>query len=148
MQTTTTAPQPLTKNQLMAFNALLHRLSLAHHKAAMVSGATNGRTESSKELYSNEARDLIKELNQQQLRTDINADKISKMCGKIMYYAHEMRWVKTNPAGKTVADGKRIDEWMIKFSYLKKKLNSYKYAELPKLVSQFQMLYKAFLKNV
>ena len=148
MQPTTTTPQPLTKNQLMAFNALIHRLGLVEHKAAMVAGATDGRTESSRELYSHEARDLILQLNHQQLRTDDNAEKMQKMRGKIMYYAHEMRWTKTNPTGKTVADGKRIDEWMIKFSFDKKKLNAYKYAELPKLVSQFQQVYKAFLKNI
>ncbi len=148
MQTINTTPELLNKNQLMAFNALIHRLGLVEHKATMVQGATNGRTQSSKELYSNEARELIMQLNLQQLKTDSNADKMQPMRGKIMYYAHEMRWTKTNPTGKTVADGKRIDEWMLHFSYGKKKLNAYKYAELPKLVSQFQQVYKAFLKNV
>lgn len=148
MQATTTTPQPLTPKQLMAFNALIHKLRLVQHKATIVQGATNGRATSSKDLYYHEATDLIVQLNLQQVKADINTEKINKMRGKIMYYAHQMNWTKKNSADKTVADGKRIDEWMVKFSYLKKKLNAYKYAELPKLVSQFAEVYKAFLKNI
>ena len=59
-----------------------------------------------------------------------------------------MGWVRQNKAGRTVADGQRFDAWALKSSYLKKKLNQYSYAELPKLVYQFEQVYKHFLKSI
>lgn len=146
--TTTTTPATATPAQLSAFHCLLHKLALMPQKATMVGGATQGRTESSKELYIHEARDLILQLNAMLEEQDGTALRAKKMRGKIMSYAHEMKWTKTNPQGRTVADGMRIDVWMLKFSYCKKKLNAYKYAELPKLVTQFHNVYKAFLKAI
>lgn len=140
--------KPINSQQLKAFNCLIHKLNLTEHKATMVEGATQGRATSSKDLSFDEARDLIKQLNEMAERADGNSEAITKMRGKIMYYARQMGWEKKNLQGRTVADVSRIDAWCIAFSYKKKKMNFYKYAELPKLVSQFAEVYKHFLKSI
>ncbi|MCH5690020.1 hypothetical protein LWM68_40845 [Niabella sp. W65] len=71
----------------------------------------------------------------------------------VKYITTPMKWAGGPSASsgdkpaRYVADGKRVDEWMIKFSYLHKKLNKYTFEELPKLVSQFEAFYKSTLKK-
>lgn len=113
-------------------------------KAALVSDFSGGRCLSSKGLLAEEARDLLNHLGSLQLKDEA----VERMRGKIMYYAHEMHWVKINEKGKRVADGARIDAWCLKYSYRKKKLNQYTREELPKLVSQVEALYKHFLNKL
>lgn len=116
------------------------------NKHDIVSGFTGGRSISLKELTHNETKALIEHLQQLSV-TNEHQTAINKMRGKILYFAHEMRMTKQNNKGKTVADVKRVDEWMLKYSYLHKKLDAYTLEELPKLVSQFENVYKHFLNN-
>lgn len=115
-------------------------------KAEMVSIFSDGRCTSSTGLSFAEAAKMIATL--KDLQGQGSSESMDKMTGKIFYYAHEMGWVKTNGAGKRVADGQRVDEWMVSYSYLKKKLSRYKLEELPKLVSQFAQVYKHYLKSI
>lgn len=108
-------------------------------------GFSNGRCESSVDLWHPEAAAMIRHLHE---LAGANDPRRLPMVNKIYYYAHQMKWQKTNDKGKVVADGKLVDEWMIKYSYRKKKLNAYTYDELPKLVSQFEQVYKDFLKRL
>ncbi len=137
--------QPITKPQIGAIATMCSYANIGKEaKAIMVEGFSGGRCSSSTGLYYDEATALLKHLAAMQ-----PADNASdKMIGKIMYYAHEMRWTKINASGKVVADGKRIDEWMLAHSYLKKKMSRYTYKELPKLVSQFAQVYKSFLNKI
>jgi hypothetical protein len=41
-----------------------------------------------------------------------------------------------------------VDEWMLKYSYKHKKLDAYLFEELPTLVSQFEQVYKHFIKKI
>ncbi|HMO63319.1 MAG TPA: hypothetical protein PKC39_14635 [Ferruginibacter sp.] len=116
-------------------------------KEEIVSSISNGRTSSMRQLSDNESIFLIQFLKQEdERRSAIQGKDVTAMRGKILYYCHQMGWTKTNPSGKKVADVQRFDEWATRHSYLKKKLNQYSYAELPKLVSQFALVYKSFLK--
>lgn len=134
----------LNKGQLTAIAVTCNQLHISKEaKAVMVAGFSDGRCTSSKDLYSNEARDMLLHL---ETLKPVDHSR-NKMIGKILYYAHEMGWTKTNRDNKVVADGKRVDNWMLSHSYLKKKLNQYTYNELPKLVSQFEQVYKSFLSK-
>jgi hypothetical protein len=136
--------QKATKAQLGAIGTLCHRLNISpDNKEMIVYSFSEGRETSSKELLIPEALKMIQYLNEQLPQEDKGP-----MQGKIFYYCHQMGWTKENTVGKKVADVKRFDEWAVKYSYKKKKLNHYTYAELPTLVSQFQNVYKAFLKNL
>jgi len=50
--------------------------------------------------------------------------------------------------GRRRVDMKRVDGWCVSFSYLKKKLDNYTYEELPKLVSQFELVYTDYLNKI
>lgn len=136
--------ETLSTQQLKAIAATCAKLHLDKEtKAAMVESFSGGRCSSSKYLTKDEARAMLMKLNDLQPIDPAMA----RMKNKIFYYAHEMGWVKVNKAGKVVADGERVDNWCLNYSYLKKKLNNYTYKELPKLVSQFEAVYKHFLKT-
>lgn len=125
--------------------ALLNKTGLLPQKENIVLGISNGRTASTRELSHEESIALIGYLQQQD--KEPGEDPRTAMRNKIFYYAHQLGWTKLNKHGKQVADGKRVDEWMIEYSYLKKKLNRYSYKELPKLVSQFEAMYRSYLKK-
>lgn len=123
---------------------LLAQNRMMGQKAQLIEGATNGRSTSSKDLTVDEARSLIS-----YLRTLPNAqqERAEKMRRKIISMAHEMGW-HTLVAGRWIADMARLNDWMVKSSYLHKPINRYSYNELPKLVTQFEAVYKSFLNKV
>lgn len=67
----------------------------------------------------------------------------SRMKRKIFYYARQMGWLNGNEV-----DYKRIDEWCKKYGYLHKRLNQYAASELPRLVTQFEQVYRDFMKKL
>ena len=144
-----TTHKMIDPQQLKQLHTLLHKQNLTHHKAEMVGGATNGRTESSKELHYNEAADLIKQLQAMQPVVQWKPKPGELQRRKIIAIAYNMGWEIPNPqGGKPKADIKRINEWCIKFGFGHKPLNQYTTAELPKLVSVFETVYKHYLKAI
>ncbi len=142
-------PQPINKQQIIQFNTLVHKQNLTHQKSQMVGGATGGRTESSKDLYYNEAADLIKQLQAMQPVQQWKPKEGEQQRRKIIAIAYNMRWEIPNPkGGKPKADMQRINEWCTVYGFGKKKLNEYTAAELPKLVSIFEIVYKQFLNGI
>lgn len=136
----------LTPAQLKCISTICQTKKISKDvKANIVSGFTNGRTETSTELTPAEATEVIRHL--KEAYGDGDTKSMAAMIGKLFYYCHEMNWTKLNPKGKIVADGKKLDEWMVEYSYLKKKMNAYTYQQLPKLVSQFSEVYKSHLKK-
>ena len=136
---TDTLTKSITPAQLICLNTLISKRGIDKDtKAMMVAGFSANRCVSSKELTFNEATDMIKHL--QTLQP--HQAQAEKMRNKIIYYAHEMNWRKN---GK--ADMPRIDEWCKKFGYLHKALDQYEYNELPKLVSQIEIVYKSYLRT-
>lgn len=134
----------ITPAQLRKINTIISKRNVNKEtKEAMILGFTGGRSGSSKDLYIDEAIAMIRHLE----TTDQNHVQAQKMRGKILYYAHEMGWhVFKN--GKWVADVKRVDEWCLKYGYIKRKLDAYTYKELPKLVTQFEAVYKHYINNL
>lgn len=145
---------PITPAKLKAIHTLLSKYKIDKEaKAAMVYGFSGGRCTSTKDLTDAEAVLLLRHLQAH----DPNRAAVEKMKGKIFYYCHEMGWTAPSqppPEGgggaptRMVVDMKRLDAWCLKYSYLHKKLDYYRYNELPKLVSQFEALYKHFLLSI
>ncbi|MBS1783172.1 MAG: hypothetical protein JSS78_08900 [Bacteroidetes bacterium] len=125
---------------------MIAKLHLQGQKEIIVLGASQQRTTSTKELTSEEAKGLIQYLKKQ----DAQEQRAETMRRKIISRAHEMRWhtaeTKDLPRNYRKVDMPRLDDWMLKSSYLHKKLNQYRYSELPALVTQFEQVYKSFLK--
>lgn len=134
----------INPGQLKALNTLVSKLGIdKEEKAMMVEGFSGGRCTSSKDLYIAEAAAMINHLK----HLDPEETKAVKMRNKVYYYAHEMHW-EILKNGKMVVDAPRVDQWCIKYSYLKKKLDRYTYKELPKLVSQIATVYKHYINNL
>ncbi len=157
-------------------HVLLTQTGMMDAKPYLVESFTNGRSQSSKDMSHYEAIELVKHLkgilSQQKYKTANTAttgtnteithianamptvskktdkERASNMRKKIIALAHQMGWSSYHPdSGKKIADMPRINAWCSKYGYLHKELNSYTLAELPKLVTQFDNLYKSFLKG-
>ncbi len=136
--------KPLTFAQLKCINTIISKQKISKEtKELIIGGFTAGRSISSRALYYEEAAAVIKHLKQ----NDPNREGSEKMRRKILYYAHEMGWQRLKN-GKLVADVHRVDLWCLQFGYLKRKLDNYSYQELPKLVSQFESMYKHYIKSL
>ena len=125
------------------FHLLLTQANKKQHKAALVFSFTNGRSESSKDMTDQEAKELIHYL--ENINTaDDPADRMRK---KIISMAREMGW-ELRTATEKVADMHRIKNWVMKYGCLKKPLNDYNLTELPRLVTQFEQVYRDFLNRL
>jgi hypothetical protein len=71
----------------------------------------------------------------------------TKMRNKIISMAYEMNWTKASKDGALGIDMDHVNNWCKSYGYLKKKLDNYTYKELPQLVSQFEGVYKSYLKG-
>lgn len=130
-----------TYSQIAAIHTLLSKQGLKDEKRDIVRSFTAGRTESVKEMRNEEAAALIGHLKSM----DPEEKSADKMRNKILSMAHEMGWRKS---GNERIDMDHVNGWMRSKSYLKKDLDAYRYGELPKLVSQFEEVYKSFIKKV
>ena len=151
----------ITENQLRAIHTLMGKFNVTDKKdkESIISTFSAKRTTSSKELTFNEAGAIIEHFQSM----DLSQRRSERMRNKILMFAHEMGW-ETSPSvplrveregsprtdikPKKKVDIERINNWCIKFGYLHKKLDEYTYEELPKLVSQFEEVYKGHLKGV
>jgi hypothetical protein len=127
--------------QNRTLHGLLTKRGLLEQKGIIVYGFTNGRSESCKDLSFEEAAEMIDYLKSQ----DKTGPGANKMRRKIISLAHEMHW---HLNGTQAIDMPRLNGWCQKYGYLHKKLNDYTYKELPKLLTQFQLLYKDYLTNI
>jgi len=130
--------------QLRAIHSLLGDNGLRDEKDSIVNAFTGGRTKHSREMTSAEAAALIghlKSLDQTEARS-------TKMRNKILSMAHEMDWRVATGSGVRIVDMDRINNWCAKYGHKHKPLDDYTYSELPRLVSQFEEVYKSHLKAV
>lgn len=143
--------KPLSKEQLICISTLVSKLNIDKEvKAYMVEGFSNGRCTSTKELFTDEALMMIKHLK------SLDKDEVvaEKMRRKIISMAHELGWYFPSPPGEGLGvrqkvDVQRIDQWCLKYGYIKKKLDSYTKNELPKLITQFENgPYKHYITNL
>jgi hypothetical protein len=146
--TTTITPQ---QNKRLHTLLTVCNLTDADDKKALVRAYSHQRTESSRELTMAEAEALIAHLaiTESQLLPTKRTQTFTVLPGdaqrkKIISLAHEMRWKL--PDGR--ADMARINDWCRQKSYLKKGLNAYTEPELPKLVSQFEIVYQSYIDSL
>jgi len=137
-----------TKAQNKHLFALLNALGYDDEdRAELVSHFSCGRVVSSAELSQSEAEKLIKHLEGvksgriQQPMAEQASDRMRK---KIIHYFHEMGW--KNEEGKV--DMKRVYAFIKKRGFLKKSFNHYTSRELPRLVSQVEIIYKKYLEKL
>ena len=144
--------------QIKRIHALLAKTGLMSQKAALVEGATYGKQTSTKQMSHTEADALIEYLNHRAggqpaqppapQRGVAERQRRQQACNtmrrKILAKCHRLKW--------QTADGKvcmqRLNQWCLQKSYLLKPLNQYTYDELPALVSQFEEVYKYYIKKI
>lgn len=115
----------------------------------LVYSFTNGRETSTTKLTSEECNAMMDHLwkmyekmkHVEGLKANAEDDaKGQRMRRKIISICHEMDWRREG--GKI--DMYRINEFCMKRGFAKKRLNDYSSQELPKLVTQFEMLLKDY----
>lgn len=145
-----------SQEQVKAIYTLLGKFNLRDEKESIVRSFTANRTASTRAMKDNEAAALIGHLKSM----DVVDTRSEKMRKKILSMAHEMGWEKEVESaklkgesaklkvGKRVIDMEHVNNWCVSHGYLHKKLDDYTYAELPRLVSQFEAVYKDYLKKI
>lgn len=134
--------QTITPPQLTAIHTLFSKNGVKEKedKQSVIKEFTNNRTASSREMTKEEAESLISHLLGEK-KVDPKCDKLRK---KILSVAHEMSWKKYN--GKVDMD--RINNWCKLYGMYHKNLDLHTYEELVNLVTQFDKVYKDFIKKV
>jgi hypothetical protein len=142
--------KPATPAQIKAINSILAKRGLLEDKAPIIKLVTADRTTHSSELYFEEAKNLLSNL-----LDGVGYQPKNKMIAKIFAMAHEMGWITerqgVDPQGRieTKKDYSHVYNWIKKFGFGKKDLKSYKYNEIPKLLTQFEQgPYQSYLKNL
>jgi|SRR5690242_8328909 len=140
----------MNQNLNAQLHALLNQTGLTAQKKSLVFGFTNGRSDSSRDLTDAEAQSLVNYLRQQPgavVLRQAQDDSANKQRRKIVSMAHELGWHNL-VQGKWKVDMRGLNNWCVQHSYLKKELNQYTAGELPRLVSQFESMYKKYLNKV
>ena len=129
----------------------LKESGLFDYRREIVFDITNGRTNNSSDMNTQETIEMIDYVRDyakgEQLDSDdfVQGDTMRK---KILSLSIQYGWSRYDRLKKKrIVDFEKLDAWMLKYSYLKKKMNQYKYAELPKLVSQFKEFVHKYVKS-
>lgn len=106
--------------------------------------ATNGRTDSSREMTHQEASALIKALKlNEQPKQDFKPKPGQAQRRKIISICHDMRWFE-NATGKVNIHA--LNAWLLEKGVVKKELNNLSVAELNKTVTQFESIQRKAYK--
>ncbi|AYD48218.1 hypothetical protein [Arachidicoccus soli] len=144
-----------TKQQIIRIRAIMSRLPGFDEEAKenAVADITFARTVHISEMYDFEANTLITQLQiflpAVEMTWKPSTDRRSKMRRKIIAMAHEIGWnLPPSPKGVRKIDMQKLNDWCTKTSYLSKEFNKYTYAELPRLVAQFEKVYHFYLQKL
>lgn len=143
----------ITIKQVRYLYFLLDQLGIRHMKNDLVTDATEGRTESARELSLKEYSLLVDHLNEKlkDARGDamphkLEAQRADRMRKRIFSMCYSMGWTRFDTdKGKHAVDYDRLEAWLLKYGYLHKKLDKYTYMELPTLVTQVEGLMRSVL---
>ena len=131
-------------------HALLAKMKMVSMKEALVHSYTGGTTTSSKEMSKYQAKELISYL----VKLTGDGEKMDRMKKKMIAMAHEMGWQKPVPKMSAGAqepakvDMDRLNGWCVEFGMYHKGLDKHNAQELPKLVTQFEAVYKSYLNGL
>lgn len=127
--------KPITPAQLKCLNTLVSKQGISKDdKEAIVSGFSNGRATSSKDLFFKEAIEMIKHLKA--------SDPTERMRRKIFALAYEAGIIYDDEPGDKQINPAKINLFLKERGTVKKELNKMTSAELVKVVSQFQQIVK------
>jgi hypothetical protein len=143
----------VTVQQIRYMYLLLDSLGIRHMKEDMVSDASGGRTESVRDLTNYEMVDLTRHLESKLkgAREDAMPHKkdisgAERMRKRILSMCYSMGWTRFDPdKGRHTVDYERLEAWLLKYGYLHKPLDKYRYLELPTLVTQMENLMRTAL---
>lgn len=139
----------LEKQKIITIRTLLAKAGLAEKedKEALVMQFTNSRTSSISSMESKEALVMILHLKTSlgQVKYKPASDRCQPMKNKIISMAHEMGW---RIPGSTKIDMEKLNNWCEKRGMYHKKLDKHTYEELPALVTQFEAVYRSFLRGL
>lgn len=76
-----------------------------------------------------------------------DADAAHRMRRKIFAIGRAIGWLTGSSPEDLAMNRAKLDDFLVRKSYLKKRLNSYAPAELPKLVAQFELIEKNYAKS-
>jgi len=133
----------LDKKYIIQIRTIITNRGLTEEdKEDLVSQFSNQRTTSIRAMKTTEAIALIKALNGESdtFRPD---NRLNRMQRKILALAHEMDWETED--GKINMD--RVNGFCKMRGYRKKTFNDYTEKELPKLITQFEKMYKNHLEK-
>jgi hypothetical protein len=112
---------------------------------------TEGRTENSSELTTEEIELLIHALEtcgMEAVRPESDFLRGDTMRKRILSLFYQYGYTEFSAKKKRlVVDFERMDAWMLKYGYLHKNLNKYKYSELPKLVTQVEQVVTKYIES-
>jgi hypothetical protein len=137
----------ITNTQNAIIHAQLSSTGTMANKANIIGGITKGRSCSIKDITPHEATELIRYLKTLPPIKPVQppgGQQANTMRRKIIAMAYQLGWRIDN--GKI--DMKRLNDWCIKYSYLKQPLNKYTAAELPKVVTVFETMYTQAIKKL
>jgi len=135
-------------HQVRMFNVLLTslckqaKLDREETKRQMIHDVTQGRTLHTADVTDEELKILTDHIVECSRQAGIkqSGDKMRK---KILHYCHLMQWYNGSKL-----DWARIDAFCVDRGYRHKKFREYTVYDLPTLVSQFEEVYKSFLKKI
>jgi len=121
----------------------LHASGVHVERHELIADFTDDRKTSLKELTAWEFNEFLNWLNRTYpTREDAVKNNLNLQRRKIIALFRKMGWIE-----KGKADMERIYAWTLQYGYLKKPLNDYTSAEVPKLVSQVEIIYKKFIED-
>jgi len=129
----------ITKPQISKLHVLLTNLGLIDQKAEIVYNFTEGRTESTKELTIQEARQLITNLSEYDPKERIKAVIFSLAYKAGIIYGSTDEDKKINTA--------KLNMFLRERGAVKKELNQMDYTELVKVHRQFEAIVKSNAKS-
>ena len=133
----------ITKAQIKCIKAVVNKLGV--DGASITVGVSMGRTEHVKELTVQEGTAMIRALKAMD-PDEKSADKQRKKIIGMAYQRAGLAQHATQQQKRAVVDW--LNGWCKQYGYLKKGLDSYTNDELPKLVSQFEMVLKDLIINI
>lgn len=126
----------ITHKQIVLINTLLSKTSMKDEKNEIVLHYTDQRTNHIGKMYLHEAKELIEFLLKKQPANTFEKDEVSNtMRKKIISCLCQYGFVTQEKP-----DMKKIYSWVKTHGYLKKELNKYTREELPKLVTQAEVM--------
>jgi hypothetical protein len=131
----------MTPGQIQMVRVLLTKAGIMKQKNDIAFSFSDGRSTHLADLTHPETVELVKYLRD---LTGQQANPSDLMRRKILSAAHEMHWEL--PDGRI--DIQRLNNWLVKYSAQKKRLDEFSHTELVQLVSQFENVLRDFLKGI